>query len=79
MILPSQAILIQGSTFVDITDGYGGGYEITALLKDKDYVKTLEEKFKTYVNMNSMELMERYYLEEDGIAPPKKQRFPKVN
>ncbi|HCF4267587.1 TPA: hypothetical protein NIE67_000733 [Pseudomonas aeruginosa] len=79
VILPSQAILIQGSTFVDITDGYGGGYEITALLKDKDYVKALEEKFKTYVNMNSMELMERYYLEEDGVIPPKKQKFPKVN
>lgn len=79
VILPSKLVMNQGGTHVDITDGYGGGYEITSLLRDKEYVKNLEVKFESHTNQHIQDIVARYHEEEYGKKPLKKQRLPKVN
>lgn len=79
VILPSKLVMTQGGTHVDITDGYGGGYEISSLLRDKDYVKDLAVKFDSHVNYNVQDIVERYNEEEYGKKPSPKQKLPKVN
>lgn len=86
VILPCNAIIWQGGTSVDIRESsveissaYGAGYEITALLRDKDYVKALSDKFENYINEHSQYIVERFEEQEFGIKPREKQKLPRIN
>lgn len=84
LVLPSNAIIWQGGTSVDIKESsveissaYGAGYEITALLRDKDYINALSKRFETYYNEHSQYIGEKFD-EEFGIKPRNKQKLPKI-
>ncbi|EPH2333364.1 MULTISPECIES: hypothetical protein [Pseudomonas] len=77
VILPKKAMLTQPGKQVDISDGYGGGYELTALLKDKKFVAELEQRFKNYTNSNVMRLKREFDMEL-GKEPSKKPVIKKL-
>lgn len=71
LIMPKKAFLTQAGKDFAISDGYGGGYEITALLRDKKYVAELEKKFEGYTNSNKMRFT-RDFEAQLGHTPRKK-------
>lgn len=84
LILPCNAIIWRGGVSIDIkessaeiTSAYGAGYEITALLRDKNYVNALSKKFETHYNEHSQYIGEKFD-EEFGIKPRTKQKLPKL-
>lgn len=78
VILPKKAILTQPGKQLDISDGYGGGYELTALLNDRTYVAELEQKFKNYTNSQVMRLAREFEVEM-GKTPSKKPVLKKLD
>lgn len=78
VILPKMAVLSQPGKQLDISDGYGGGYEFTALLKDKKFVAELEHRFNNYTNSNVMRLAREFEVEM-GRTPTKKPILKKLD
>lgn len=78
VILPKKAVLTQPGKQLDISDGYGGGYELTALLKDKKFVTELEHRFKNYRNSQIMRIAREFEVEM-GRTPTKKPILKKLD
>ncbi|PTC19873.1 hypothetical protein C0J26_07705 [Pseudomonas baetica] len=67
LVLPKKAVLVNGATHVDLINAYGGGYELSTLVKDKDYFSRITAKAVMY----SPDLIEPLYWKKH--ADPEKQ------
>lgn len=46
VIMPKNGFMIHGGKHADLISSYGGGYELSALMRDKEFFKTLKDDLK---------------------------------